>query len=129
MWNYIYRNKIDELGLPDSRASKRLVAFFCIGGLIGCLLGTSPWIVIYLYARYHWYKLGYNIPGICCVANSIYHIWFMYWIFKYYRGKDNHIAYGDILTMFISLAYQIAFYFILARPIMSKLMSKLEMLT
>ena len=121
MWNYIYRNKIDELGLPDSRASRRLVAIFCIGALIACLLTTSPFLVIYLYVRYHWYKLGYNIIGICFFANSVYYIWFIYWLFKYYRGRHNYIAYGDIFATLICLAHQIAFYFVIARGIMSKL--------
>ena len=121
MWNYIYRNKIDELGLPDSRASKRLVAIYCIGALISSFSVGGPLLVAFLAAFFvHYFcpgclELVRDTTRISCVVNSVGCIWFIYWLFKYYRGKDNHIAYGDIFMTFLGLAHQIIFYFVLSR--------------
>lgn len=120
MWNYIYRKRIEEIGLPDSKASKRLVAIFCIGALISTPLAFSPFIIAYLYVSYKWYKLGVNVIGIWCAAVSVYYIWFIYWLFRYYRGRSGNRDYATIFVMFIYLIGQIVIYYFLGQGIASK---------
>ena len=119
----MYRNKFDELGLPDSRASKRLVAIYCIGALISSFSVGGPFLVV-LFVRYFCpdcpdcpdrLELVRDIARISYVVNSVGCIWFIYWLFKYYRGKDINRDYCAIFLTFLGLATQIFFYFIFLR--------------
>ena len=120
MWNYIYRNKIDELGLPDSRASKRLVAIYCVGGLITSFSVGGSLLVAFLVVLFvHYFcpdrpdrpELVRDIVRISCFVNSVGCIWFIYWLFKYYRGKYINRDYISIFLAFLGLAQQIIGYF------------------
>ena len=124
MWNYIYRNKIDELGLPDSPASKRLVAIYCIGVLISCFSMGGPLLVAVfaeLFVRCFCpdcpdrLELGRDIARIFCIINSVGCIWFIYWLFKYYRKYINR-DYSIIFVAFFGLASQIIGYFMFPIP-------------
>ena len=133
----MYRNKFDELGLPDSRASKRLVAIYCIGALITSFSVGGSLLVAFLVVLFvHYFcpdcpdrpELVHDIVRISCFVNSVGCIWFIYWLFKYYRGKDIN---RDYCAIFFDVSWSsnsnlLLFYiFEIARA----RRSKLEMLT